>query len=173
MTLSETLLSISPTIHDILMLYEDKRAKLLGQLPDQEGIPMHRPSKGSSWTILSNAFPWHFFFFFFAIPASLLFSHLEDHLHCITIGHYSYLPPTDTFCYGREAGHYMHPGSTSCFVQCDLNGLAYSKACAPGTQWHGGDDINPSDFNLCAWLPEALQMMSFLYSWVKHCIGYF
>jgi len=46
---------------------------------------------------------------------------------------------TEDFCYGKEAGHYTHPGSKDCFIQCDHVGLAFAKQCAYGTRWKGPD----------------------------------
>jgi len=54
----------------------------------------------------------------------------------------------DDFCYGRYAGHYAHPGSYKCFVQCDQWGTAYAMPCAYGTTWQS-DGYEPAYGNMC------------------------
>ena len=54
----------------------------------------------------------------------------------------------DDFCYGRYAGHYAHPSSYSCYVQCDHVGTAFSMPCAYGTTWQG-DGYEPAYGNMC------------------------
>jgi len=56
---------------------------------------------------------------------------------------------TEKFCYEREAGHYGHPGSEYCFVQCDDHGRAFAKICAYGTSWKGHGP-EPAYANMCA-----------------------
>jgi len=55
---------------------------------------------------------------------------------------------TEKFCYAKVAGHYTHPGSKYCFIQCDHVGRAYAKLCAYGTSWKG-HETEAAYANMC------------------------
>lgn len=57
--------------------------------------------------------------------------------------------PAANFCGYREAGHYAHPMTNQCFLQCDAFGRSFQKGCAPGTFWKTGGP-EPAMYNRCS-----------------------
>ena len=56
---------------------------------------------------------------------------------------------TEKFCYEKVAGHFAHPDSEYCFIQCDHVGRSFAKQCAYGTSWTGHGD-EAAYANMCA-----------------------
>ena len=58
----------------------------------------------------------------------------------------------EKFCYEKESGHYTHPGTRYCFIQCDHVGRAHAKLCARGTSWRGESTSEAAYANMCTWI---------------------
>lgn len=74
------------------------------------------------------------------------------HSHCIPIAFALRSPCiciAGKFCHGKTAGHYGHPKSPVCFVQCDQVQQAFVRECAHGTSWKSKVDKEPAKSNMC------------------------